>query len=135
MPFLHYSFHVCLLAIALTAACPPAHGHEPSPTCSMLGDAARTLAFHNQQVARAPKSPEVLTSRGFFHLNQNRRDLALRDFDRAIELAPGDPARYVARGLVYLETGDRGRAHADFSEACSLGDSSGCSFSKDLSNQ
>jgi len=49
-------------------------------------------------------------------MEKNDLDLAITDFDRAIELDPADALAYINRGFAYAEIGDLDRAIADYTE-------------------
>jgi tetratricopeptide (TPR) repeat protein len=58
--------------------------------------------------------------RGLIHQKAGRMNLAIADYNRAIELAPTDPAPYTRRGQLRLSTRNFSAAETDFSEAIRL---------------
>ena len=60
-------------------------------------------------------------SRGFTHFSKSQYDLALADFNKALELDPGSLVAYHNRGVVYFDLGQLPLAIADFTKAIELG--------------
>ena len=58
--------------------------------------------------------------RGLSHYNEDRIELALKDFDKAIELKPGFAAAFRNRGVLYLNSGELEKAAADLETAVAL---------------
>ena len=67
------------------------------------------------------KDAESYHSRGFTHFSQSQYDLALADFNKAIELDPASLVAYHNRGVVYFDLGQFPLAIADFTKAIDLG--------------
>jgi tetratricopeptide (TPR) repeat protein len=59
-------------------------------------------------------------NRGNAYDDSNQPDLAIKDYERAMELAPEDATAYFNRGVTYYNKGDNSRAMPDFDEAIRL---------------
>ena len=64
-------------------------------------------------LAANPENREALHSRGQIHVIRQEWDLAMKDFDRCIELDPKDAAAYRERGNTYADLGDTRQAMRD----------------------
>jgi len=62
----------------------------------------------------------AFNNRGIALHGNGKRDEALRDFSRAIELSPGDDTYYLNRGTIFLKGKEYDRALADYREAIRL---------------
>jgi tetratricopeptide (TPR) repeat protein len=62
----------------------------------------------------------VLNNRGIAYQNLGRADLALKDYQRVINMDPSHPQSYGNRGNVYDEIGDYSKAIEDYSTAIRL---------------
>jgi tetratricopeptide (TPR) repeat protein len=76
---------------------------------------AKAIAFNTQD-------PYPYFWRGRSHQEANQLDLAIRDFDRVIELAPQRASAYVWRGDAYRAQGNVQRALSDYRAAFGLAD-------------
>src|SRR5262245_8470690 len=72
---------------------------------------SKTSANKRKQVATA------YALRGDAYRRLGRRDLAIQDYAKAIELEPRNPDRYIARGEELALQGDFASARADFDKA------------------
>jgi basic membrane protein A len=97
---------------AILIACLFASLHRPFQTPT--NTPTPTPAEHDEQEA-----VEHL-NRGINHQEQGQQDLAIADFDRAIELEPGLAEAYGNRGRAYAEMGDYDRAIADLNRTIEL---------------
>ena len=70
--------------------------------------------------AFGPTKANVHMTRGEAHREMGSHDLALADFDAALEFNPDDAAIYNGRGRAYAENGDFDRAITDFKKALNL---------------
>lgn len=59
-------------------------------------------------------------ARGLIYLEQKNNDLALKDFNRALEIHPGSADIFNARGIIYFREGLLSDAFADYSKALIL---------------
>jgi tetratricopeptide (TPR) repeat protein len=67
-----------------------------------------------------PNFAEAYNGRGLAYYNDERPELALEDFDKAIELKPSFAESYANRAILHLESGDTEQAVADLKKAISL---------------
>jgi len=63
---------------------------------------------------------EAYRLRGFVYGKSGKRDLAIRDYTKAIELKPDDAGAYYNRGVMNLAKGVCDRAIQDFTKAIEL---------------
>lgn len=75
----------------------------------------------SQAVALDPGNPEAFRIRGSILRALKRFDLAVADYNRAIQLSSDEPIYYVERAVTLVEVGDVDSACYDFWKACSLG--------------
>ena len=85
------------------------------------GRAAQAVASFSQALKSAPDFLPALSGRGTAYLRLNLLDLALNDFNRAIELAPDRADYYMARASVSLIREDFPAMCQDFRAACGKG--------------
>ena len=64
----------------------------------------------------------VYYNRGSAYYSLGKHDLAIADYDKAIELNPKSPAVYVNRGVAYDKLGNMRQAFNDYKAAARLGD-------------
>jgi tetratricopeptide (TPR) repeat protein len=69
------------------------------------GDLAGAEAAIAAALDAEPGSAEALVVRGDLRRREGKKEQALADYDRAIQLAPGDARAHLARGEVLLEPG------------------------------
>jgi tetratricopeptide (TPR) repeat protein len=74
-----------------------------------------------EESAGETEDAESYHSRGFTHFSKSQYDLALADFNKAIELDPASLVAYHNRGVVYFDLGRLPPAIADFTKAIDLG--------------
>ena len=63
---------------------------------------------------------EALYHQGLINKNKDEHDLALSDFNKALELNPMDAKTYYSRGNIYREKGDYDLAISDYSKALEI---------------
>ncbi len=73
------------------------------------------------QIEKQPKLYELLNRRGNIYVQENQSELAIKDFNKAIEINNTFAGAYNNRGVLYYLRKDEGRACADFAKACDLG--------------
>ncbi len=130
-----------------TATPPPTPAPTPAPTTTstpvptptqtpeppdVLFDYTRAVALlqagmYDDAIARfgivlrvLPDFALAYHGRGLSHYHEERIELALKDFDKAIELKPGFAAAYRNRGVLYLNSGELDKAAADLETAVAL---------------
>lgn len=81
------------------------------------GDKTRALADLNQALETYPRFWGALINRAVYYTNEGRLDLALKDYDDAIQFGADTPEAYLYRGYAYAKKGDLDRALADAGEA------------------
>ncbi|HEY3849603.1 MAG TPA: aspartyl protease family protein [Steroidobacteraceae bacterium] len=81
------------------------------------GDLEHAIADLTQACELAPEVPEYLYQRGLAHLQNKQPDLAMTDFDRALELRSNDAQVLLARAHLWFRRGDSSRAAADLAAA------------------
>lgn len=94
------------------------------------GKVNQALDTYAQLIALEPKNIRAYEARAFYYLKLNRTSDALADFSALLAIKPDYAAGYLSRGLVYSQLNQPERAAADYKAACTLGDSSGCSFAE-----
>jgi tetratricopeptide (TPR) repeat protein len=70
---------------------------------------------------RNPKFVKAYNNRGIAYLGRQPYDLALADFNKAIELDPENGKVYNSRAVAYRQKGEIARARQDIQKAQSLG--------------
>ena len=81
---------------------------------------ARTNAEKALQLLQNPSNDAEFYAKGVAHHKLANYDLAIADFDQAIQLNPKRSEAYFYRGKAYYEKGDFNRAIADFDKAVQL---------------
>jgi tetratricopeptide (TPR) repeat protein len=79
-----------------------------------------TLTLWKHILTHAPKTTFGYISRGTYYDEHNQLDLALADYDRAIELLPAYLKTYVRRGIVYGKRNQYDLALNDFNRVISV---------------
>ena len=87
-----------------------------------IGEYDQTVAAFGVVIRRLPDFAEAYHGRGLAHFHDERLDLALEDFDHAIELKPDLADAYVSRAALYMERGRVSNVIADLEKALSLYD-------------
>lgn len=85
-----------------------------------LGERSQAVAIFNQVLHQDPDNVTALKERGVNLANDGKLDEALRDLNRAAQLAPTDPWVFNHRGMVHFCRQDYQAAVADFSQAIKL---------------
>ena len=86
-------------AVRLSAEQPPRQAKVLLLRANLLVDPEARLNDYNRAVELAPRSEEIVRSRGLFHLAQTHYEEAIADFNRAIEMDPKNPDLYEAKGV------------------------------------
>ncbi|MBI2385300.1 MAG: tetratricopeptide repeat protein [Elusimicrobia bacterium] len=87
----------------------------------------------DKALALAPGDWELLCLRGTILAGRSEFDLALKDFDRSIELAPKSPRPFAGRSYLHTRLGDWNAALADLDRAAALsGAGAGSSLDRGL---
>jgi tetratricopeptide (TPR) repeat protein/S1-C subfamily serine protease len=74
---------------------------------------------YNQAIQRNPRS-SFYNNRGLLYYNQGKPDLAVADYNKAIDLNSNFAVAYTNRGLLYYEEGSSDLALADWNKAIDL---------------
>lgn len=121
--------------VALEPAAPQATSMSKAPPekaaqAKALLDEAQEYARNEQKqtalekaseaVALDPGNPEAFRTRGSILRTLKRFDLAMADYNRAIQLNSDEPVYYVERAVTLVEIGDVDSACYDFWKACAL---------------
>ena len=69
---------------------------------------------------KGAKLAPAFTNRGAAYLQKDQNDLAIQDFDRAIQLSPDDATAFSDRGAAYLDKGEYDRTIQDCNQAIQL---------------
>lgn len=75
----------------------------------------------NNVIQFFPNHATGYSVRGDMELRRKQYELAMFDFERAIELEPSNPDYYINRGCLYLALKKKKQARADFQQALFLG--------------
>jgi len=75
-----------------------------------------TNAARTALKGQIPDDPYLWMLRGYYHRQEEKLELALKDLDKAIELSPKDLEAWNTRGIVKRASGDLDGAIADFSK-------------------
>lgn len=94
--------------------------HNLSILKRSTGNADEAERILNEVISKNPDLPFPYAERAYHHAGQGRYTNALRDYDRAIQLAPEEAEYYVNRGAIYEKLNDWKKAYADFSVAVQL---------------
>lgn len=78
------------------------------------------LTLWNDVISRYQTIPYAYNNRGRFFLNEGKNDLALADFNKALELKPDHFRAYNNRGILFMNTNRNEEALADFNKAIEL---------------
>jgi tetratricopeptide (TPR) repeat protein len=89
-------------------------------TIEQTGVWKNSLSLWTYVIAREPDVSLAYNNRGLTYDELGRLDLAIEDFDRAIELDPSDHKAYTNRGMLYGKMGRFDKAIADFEQAIVL---------------
>jgi S1-C subfamily serine protease len=104
------------LLVALVVAAPPALAQQAVRDCAS-NNHEQAIRACTQLIRRNPRHAVYYYNRAVSYVELGKVDLALADYNRAIELNP----RYVEalnnRGRIYLRQGDNERALQDFNRA------------------
>jgi tetratricopeptide (TPR) repeat protein len=125
--------------LALSAPAPVLATVEKAMLRSQEGGSALMRGRYDQAVAAydqalqeqdlpAPRKADIHNDRGVAKWRMARREEALADFDKAIELAPEHPMLYNNRGNVLLDLGRAEEAVAEFTRAISLAPGYGAAY-------
>lgn len=79
------------------------------------------LVKASEAVALDPTNPQAFRIRGSILRALKKFELAMADYNRAIQLASEEPLYYVERAVTLVEMGDVDSACYDFWKACALG--------------
>ena len=82
----------------------------------------QAIAAFGLVIRRLPDFAEAYRGRGFASYKEDLFDVALEDFDKAIELKPGLAGAYADRATLFQDRGETEKAIADFEKAISLYD-------------
>jgi tetratricopeptide (TPR) repeat protein len=77
----------------------------------------QAIAAFGLVIRRLPDFAEAYRGRGVAYYKEDLFDLALEDFDKAIELKPGLARAYADRATVFQDRGETGKAIADLERA------------------
>ncbi len=78
------------------------------------------LTLWNDVISRYQTIPYAYNNRGRFYLNEGKNELALADFNKALELKPDHFKAYNNRGILFMNTSRNEEALADFNKAIEL---------------
>jgi tetratricopeptide (TPR) repeat protein len=113
---------LALIAIALAAVAAPAYADDMGVCLKADGNVAIagcTRAIESKRF-RGGLLALAFGQRGLRHRLAKEYDLALADYDRAIEIDPRSAVAYLNRAALFLQMGDRARATADYRQALAL---------------
>ena len=82
----------------------------------------QAIAAFGLVLRRLPDFAEAYRGRGIAYYKEDLFDLALEDFDKAIELKPGLAGAYADRATVFQDRGETKKAIADLEKAISTYD-------------
>jgi tetratricopeptide (TPR) repeat protein len=74
------------------------------------------LALNTRRITRRERA-SILVNRGIHYNHMGEYDMALKDFEEALELISNFPEAYINRGNAYFYTGQVERAIADYNRA------------------
>ena len=78
------------------------------------------FAIWDDNVRRGPPNHRAYNNRGNAYLARGQPDVAVRDYDKAIDLKPGDAKAYNGRGSAYSALGRYDEALRDYDQAIKL---------------
>ena len=91
-----------------------------SLTIKRNGDYQTEFSIWDDTVSKRPNNQRAYLSRGVAHFKQGRSELAISDFNRAIELDPSYSKAYNNRGFAYNDMGEHEQAIQDFDKTIEL---------------
>jgi Flp pilus assembly protein TadD len=100
--------------------CPGKSAARTKSCSSPHSDVATSACTDNSAKDSGQKPAADFSNRAYAYTEKGQLDLAIADFDRAIELNPTNPKFFVDRGSVFLRKGQHDRAIADFDHAIRL---------------
>ena len=89
----------------------------PLEDCEQSNYPPRVIKGCSMVLRQDPGNVVAYYKRGLGHVDTRSFDLAIADFDKAIELDPKHAKAFDWRSTAYLENGDSGRALADLEKA------------------
>ena len=89
-------------------------------TCQKKGNYAEAVTHYTETQRRNPQLPEVYNNRGNVFDKLGKRERAIKDYSKAIELRSDDVFPYINRGLAYFDKGEYDRAIEDYGKAIEL---------------
>lgn len=75
------------------------------------------LTLWDDVISKYQTVPIAYNNRGFIYLHEGKNDLALKDFNKAIELKPDNAKAYNNRGTLYMNENKNDEALKDFDKA------------------
>jgi tetratricopeptide (TPR) repeat protein len=79
------------------------------------------FSLWDDAVRKSPNKSRTYNNRGYAYMKKSEFDLAIKDFDRAIQLDPGlDPGYYYNRGNAYNLKGSLDKAISDYTKAIEM---------------
>lgn len=75
------------------------------------------LTLWSDVVSKSPRKARPYYNRGLAYQNRGTRELAMSDFNRALELKPDLYQAYNNRGIIYFDRNERDRSLSDFDTA------------------
>ena len=112
----------------------PSPSPTPRPASAGLFDYTRAVRLLEVQeftqaiaafglvIRRLPDFAEAYRGRGIAYYKEDLIDLALEDFDKAIELKPGLARAYADRATIFEDRGETEKAIAEIEKAISMYD-------------
>ena len=86
-----------------------------------LGRSDEAIEMISSLVNREPSKALYYAQRGQIELSHGQNELALYDFDKAIELEADNAAHYILRSITHSRLRHNGKARSDLNQARSLG--------------
>jgi tetratricopeptide (TPR) repeat protein len=86
-------------------------------TYTEMGKFDEALADCNEALAKAPKAPYALATRGNLYLAKGDLDAAMNDYNEAIRINPNYVRAHAGRGQLYEKRGDFSAARSDYRAA------------------
>lgn len=94
--------------------------HEAAANFHSKGEFEKAIAAYEKVLEAHPNHPDVLSDRGTTYLLMEKYNLAIIDFNEAVELEPKRAFRYSARAFAKDRMGDIDGAIADYETAIKL---------------